>query len=51
MIYRKDLLAFALTISMAFNTASPKVKQEPAIIPEKVQVQTLQLKKGKRMLK
>ncbi len=48
---KRKILAYALSISMIFNTASVKIKKEPAIMPEKAQVQTLKLKKGKRMLK
>ncbi len=47
----RKLLAYALSISMIFNTASVKNRKEPAILPEKIQVQTLTLKKGKRILK
>ncbi len=48
---RRKLLAYALSLSMIFNTASVKIKREPAIMPERIQVQTLKLRKGKRMLK
>ena len=48
---KKEVLAFALSISMIFNTASVKQKMEPAIMPEKIQVQTLLPRKTKRMLK
>ena len=49
---KRELLAFALSISMLFNTAAVKIKKEPAIMPEKIQVKTMELKKsGKRNLK